>query len=184
MDDAYDFPLILRTQPFSDLNEEEARRLFAACATVREVRAEQQIFPADSHGTELYLLRRGWVRVEISPSGSSGGSRQFTLQGPCVFGELSFLDGSPRSASATAENTLRLYLLHRDQFLRFLADDPALGLRLMLSLSALVAQKVRQTNRVLLEEMARQRELLQVGGHAVATRYREVVENFAFHMQI
>jgi CRP-like cAMP-binding protein len=88
------------------------------------------IFRAGDTGTVMYgviggavELHRGLTLVHTVPAGE-------------VFGELSIIDGSPRSMTAVAVGATTLALIDREQFLSLVARTPAFALDVMESLAA------------------------------------------------
>jgi CRP/FNR family cyclic AMP-dependent transcriptional regulator len=61
------------------------------------------------------------------------------------FGEISLLDGQPRSATVTSETPMTLLVLTRSAFLKALQQDATISMHLASSL----AKRVRQTTRSL-----------------------------------
>ena len=98
------------------------------------------IFHRGDPGMILYLIETGEVKLTIS--GDRGKSVTLALLGPgTFFGEMSLLDGEPRSADATARVDCRLGVLGRDQFLPFLAAHPPATA----SLLAILTRRLRRT---------------------------------------
>jgi CRP-like cAMP-binding protein len=84
----------------SSLDQADLARVFAACSLIR-VRASTVIAEQGSHGRSLYVLARGAVRVQRRAS--DGRERELgTVREGAVFGELSFLSATPRSAAVVA----------------------------------------------------------------------------------
>lgn len=88
------------------------------------------IFHKDSPGQTLYIIQSGRVRIFILSE--SGQEISLNVYGAGeVIGELGFLDGQPRSASAvTLEPTVTL-ALRREDFFQRLEDQPRLAMRLL-----------------------------------------------------
>jgi CRP-like cAMP-binding protein len=100
----------------------------------------QVIFTEGDPGTNLCVVEEG--RVRISVSSEDGKELVLRLLGPGeFFGELSLLDGEPRSADAVAHDPCQLLLLQRDDFLRFVESRP----RVALALLAVLSRKLRLT---------------------------------------
>ncbi|NIC39513.1 Crp/Fnr family transcriptional regulator, partial [Aquabacterium sp. A08] len=64
-------------------------------------------------------------------------------------GELSLLDGGPRSASCVASTELRLAALGRDELERLMDEHPAVASRLLLTLAQRMAGHLRDLTRKL-----------------------------------
>ena len=98
------------------------------------------IFHHGDPGTSLYLIETGEVKLTIS--GDRGKSVTLALLGPgTFFGEMSLLDGGPRSADATARVDCGLGVLDRDQFIPFLAAHPPATARLL----SILSRRLRRT---------------------------------------
>jgi CRP/FNR family cyclic AMP-dependent transcriptional regulator len=88
------------------------------------------VFYEGDPGTSLCIIDEG--RVKLALTSSEGREIIVDLLGPGdVFGELALLDGEPRSADAVAIEPTRLYLLHRDEFVRFLLERPGVAVELL-----------------------------------------------------
>jgi SulP family sulfate permease len=73
----------------------------------------EQIFSRGDAGHEMYLVRRGRVRILLPLAG--GKQHHLATIGPGeMFGEMSFLDRWSRSANAVADTATDLFVLSRD----------------------------------------------------------------------
>lgn len=121
---------------FSNLSD-TALAALATRVRLRAYRKGDVLFHKDDPGTTLFLVKAG--RVKISAFSSEGKEAVFTVHGPGdVFGELALLDGAPRSATATALESSRLFTLDRIAFVSFLRDQPEASLVLLGELAARV----------------------------------------------
>ena len=66
-----------------------------------------------------------------------------------TFGELAFIDGSPRSANVTALEPVECRVLTREKFAKLDHDAPSIKIRLLENLALDVTGKLRQANREL-----------------------------------
>lgn len=88
----------------------------------------------------LYLIEEGEVEVA---HGEGHGRVELASLGPKqYFGELSLIDGAPRSATVTAKAPLHVLVLERSDFIDFIHRDPDAALRVMGDLAA----RLRHTN--------------------------------------
>jgi CRP/FNR family transcriptional regulator/CRP/FNR family cyclic AMP-dependent transcriptional regulator len=62
------------------------------------------------------------------------------MQPGAFFGEMSLLDGEPRSATVKAETDLRLLVIDRTHFWRLLKEVPGLTEKILVTLSRRVRQ--------------------------------------------
>ncbi len=91
----------------------------------------------------MVLILDGEVTVE-SLVVSSLSQRTVTVQGPgSMHGELSLLDGQPRSATCTACTDLRCAVLTREAMMRLLQDDPRIGAKLMMAMAMRISDRLR-----------------------------------------
>jgi CRP/FNR family transcriptional regulator/CRP/FNR family cyclic AMP-dependent transcriptional regulator len=121
---------LLRKSPlFAGLPEDELQTL-AARLGKRTCAKGMILFHKDSPGQILYLIESGLVRIFILSE--NGQEITLDLHGPGeCFGELSLLDGKPRSAGAVALEPTVTYTLRRDDFLCCLRDYPILTQRIL-----------------------------------------------------
>jgi CRP/FNR family transcriptional regulator, cyclic AMP receptor protein len=101
----------------------------------RRFRRNEVIFHQDDVGDSLHVVLSGAVKI-VLPSQEGEEAIIASLRAGDSFGELAILDGSPRSATATALDATETLSLQRDQFLRLLADDPRLVSALLRALAA------------------------------------------------
>ena len=107
--------------------------VFRAADTVREVPAGTVIFEAGSEGEEMYGVIEGEVEVRL-PSGLSR-----KLGPDDTFGEMSIVDGSPRSGTAVAVTDAKLAVINRKTFLFLVHETPMFALQVISS----VAERLR-----------------------------------------
>lgn len=115
------------------------------CMEKRSVAKGATIFSRGDAGDELFLIRRGAVRIMLPLSG-----RQLhhlgTFGRGAFFGEMAFLDGEVRSANAVAFSDTELYVLSRRAFDQLAEEHKKLGLRLMEGIASVLASRLRYTN--------------------------------------
>ena len=98
------------------------------------------IFHQGDLGTSLYLIESGEVKLTVT--GDSGRRVTLALLGPgAFFGEMSLLDGGPRSTDAAARVECKLGVLSRDQLIPFLAAHPPATA----SLLSILTRRLRRT---------------------------------------
>lgn len=66
-----------------------------------------------------------------------------------LVGEMALIDNEPRSASCTASSDVLCAILTRESVDDMIAKDPAVAARLLLGVSANIAERLRDTNRQL-----------------------------------
>ncbi len=134
--------LLAQVPLFAALTPEELRSL-GVLLRRRRYAAGEVIFHEGDAGTALYIIENGEVKIVL---GSAEGKEVVLgLLGPGdFFGELALLDGEPRSANAVAREACALLLISREDFLRFLVDQP----RVAVSLLAVLSGRLRRTDQL------------------------------------
>jgi CRP/FNR family cyclic AMP-dependent transcriptional regulator len=114
--------------------------LFAKGRTV-PLAADQSLFLAGDPSNGCYRVDEGLLKVTIV--GAAGGERILAILGPgAVVGELSMLDGTPRSASVEALRASKLCFISSAVFGAFAEAHPELYRHGMI----LLARRLRATN--------------------------------------
>lgn len=130
------------------------RQALARSASRRRYRRGDIIFQKDDPGHSLFIVARGSVRIYV-PS-TQGADLTLAVIGPGqFFGDLSLLDGRPRSASAAALGNTHVVVLERSDFVAVIRTRPAA----VMSILAVVVRRLRET-----DEMASDLAFLDVGG--------------------
>ena len=106
----------------------------------RRFRRNEVIFHQGDPGDSLHIVGAGAVKI-VLPSAEGEEAIIATLREGDFFGELSLLDGAPRSATATALEPTETLVLPRSIFKELMADD--LSLR-----DALLAGLTRELRRL------------------------------------
>jgi CRP-like cAMP-binding protein len=109
-----------------------SRRQLRAIARISEVIevAEGTVLARNGQpGEEFFLILDGSARVEISSR------KRSRLEPGQYFGEMSLLDGGPRSATVVADTPLRLLVIKRRDFATLLREAPEVTQSLLATLS-------------------------------------------------
>jgi CRP-like cAMP-binding protein len=125
---------------FARLPDDLLTRLFAKAKTL-DLPAKAELFSAGAPGDECYRVQKGSLKVSVISK--NGTERTLSIVGAnSVLGELSMLDGRPRSATVTALTDCRLKYITRAEFQRFAAEVPTIYEHL----TKLLAGMVRHTD--------------------------------------
>lgn len=152
--------LLQQTDIFFELDTEHLARVAALCLE-KSFGVGDIVFEENSASDELYVIVSGEVDILVDPSlvGDRSGSphRPATIatlrRGQC-FGEVALVDQGLRSATArSASHNTRLLVIPRQALMDLCEQDPALGYRLMRSLAADLATKIRNTDLRIREEI-------------------------------
>ncbi len=120
-----------------------ATDLFTGAKTVR-LDADEVLFLADDPGDGCYRIEDGLLKVTMVSR--SGSERILAFLGPgAIVGELSTIDGRPRSASVVAVREAALSFLSRAAFDAFARKHP----EVFKTLVALLASRLRETDIVI-----------------------------------
>ncbi|OAN48131.1 cyclic nucleotide-binding protein [Paramagnetospirillum marisnigri] len=111
----------------------------------RVVPAGEKIFSVGNQGDELFLIRKGAVRI-VLPLADGQVRHLATFGRGSFFGEMAFLDGETRSADAIAFTDVHLFVLSRRNFDGFADSHKKVGLVLMEGLASILAGRLRYTN--------------------------------------
>ncbi|MEX1273073.1 MAG: SulP family inorganic anion transporter [Gammaproteobacteria bacterium] len=129
---------------FADLDRDAVEQLRPWLREV-SVKAGGYVFRHGDAGDELYLIRRGTVRILLPLRG--GIYHHLANFGRGDFcGEMSFLDKGVRSADAVAKSALDLYAISRATFNEHVQADAVLGVRVFSRLARAVSRRLRQTD--------------------------------------
>ena len=123
--------------------EPEIRQRVVAAAVPRTYRKGQLLFDENDPGESLIVLRRGAVMVfRTAPTGER--AVLSVMRPPEVLGEVSLLDGLPRSLSAEAIEDTSALALSRGAFIELLHLNPRILDAVMRSFGALVRRLTEQ----------------------------------------
>jgi len=118
---------------FRSLSEKNLRRIASHFTLARYGKGETVFFQTEE-SSDLYIVMSGAVKASLINDEGQELVLTCFREGD-FFGEMSLLDGQPRSATMIAEQDSQLAILHRDAFLNILMQEPALAIDM---LSALV----------------------------------------------
>lgn len=115
------------------------------CMEKRSYKAGDKIFARGDGGDELFLIRRGSVRIMLPINGKQS-HHLGTFGRGAFFGEMAFLDGATRSADAIAFTDTDIYMLSRKTFDVFAENHKKLALGLMEGLASVLSSRLRYTD--------------------------------------
>ncbi len=127
-----------------DMTPEEADTLGKMMPSVR-ARAGQTMIRQGEVGEWMLLLLEGTVDV-VKSTESGEWSRMAVVKEGASFGEMSMLDSAPRYASCIAIGDVRAGVLTRPAIAHLIQYHPAIGAKLLVKLTQLLAQRLRNTS--------------------------------------
>ncbi|MEE3257940.1 MAG: Crp/Fnr family transcriptional regulator [Candidatus Latescibacterota bacterium] len=126
---------------FESLDQQELEAL-SDLAFTRTFSKDNVIILAEEEGDTLFIIKKGQVKVSIVSE--EGREVILSLLGESsVFGELSLLDGKPRSANVVATEETDLLMLRRADFVQLIYKTPQIATALLAEL----ATRLRKTDR-------------------------------------
>jgi len=128
---------------FADLAQEDLDALVSHFSRQAYQKGEKLV-EAGGPGGSVFIIETGQVRISLP--GSDG--REVTLAhlgpGDC-FGEMSMLDGEPRSAAVTAVDETAVLIGTRDDFMRSIEANPRIAMNLLVMMST----RLRAANEII-----------------------------------
>jgi CRP-like cAMP-binding protein len=125
------------------LPNELSRGLFAK-GRILSLAGGQVLFLAGAQGDGCYRLEEGLLKASVAAR--NGSERILAVLGPgCVVGELSMIDGAPRSASVTGLRHSKLCFVSQSDFEVFGQSHPETYRHII----AMLARRLRDTNSAL-----------------------------------
>ncbi len=125
---------------FADCSQKQLRSV-SDISRVVEVPAGTSLTRAGQPGDEFFVLVDGTAAVE------KPGKKKHFLKPGDFFGEMSLLDGGPRSVTVRAATPLRVLVIDRKNFQLLLREVPDLTHKLLVTLSKRV-RMLEQSERV------------------------------------
>ena len=120
---------------FSDLSSRHLKRMAELAEEVR-FKAGDLIVQEGQPGGTFFVILEGEAKV------TRKGRRLNELYPGDFFGEVSLLDGGPRTATVTAETPIVAVRLFRKEFSKLIASDPEIAVKILAELSA----RIRRTH--------------------------------------
>ena len=134
---------LARVPLFSGCTDEELARI-AHISKIVESPAGTILTEIGAPGNSFFFIIDG--RVSVQTAVGSGDP----LRPGDFFGEMSLLDGEPRSATVTATTDVRLLIVEHSHFWRLLEEAPDLVRRILIVLSRRVRRLEQLANSLLL----------------------------------
>lgn len=133
-DPAVDSALLANIPLFSKLGAPELAAL-TRLLILRKFKTSDPIVFLGEDGSEFYVVQHG--KVAVSQPDDAGQEVKLAELGPGnFFGEISLLDGGPRTANVTAATDAGLLSLERSQFVAFLLQHPSAAVHILTILGA------------------------------------------------
>ncbi|MBI2605821.1 MAG: SLC26A/SulP transporter family protein, partial [Deltaproteobacteria bacterium] len=112
---------------------------------IRSQKPKERIFSQGERGDELFLIRKGLVRI-LLPLEHDKNLHLATFGQGDFFGDMSFLDNASRSADAVTETDADLYVISRKKFDALTLQYPDLGKAVFFRLAHCLAVRLRHAD--------------------------------------
>lgn len=139
--------LIKSVEIFDGLETRDINKVLKV-ASGKKYEKDEVIFKEGDLGDCFYLIIEGSVRIEklvqenvIEPVAKLGTGD--------YFGEMSLLDGEPRSASVIANETSKLLEVKNSQFIKIVMNDDSFARKVLWAFCMTFAKRLRATNKLL-----------------------------------
>ena len=142
MVDATILGLLKGVELFSELSEEQIGMLADLVVSQKFNRDETVVLEGDDSVQALYLIASGSVQVYMTGVDGRETILSFLERGD-FFGEMSLIDGEPRSASVRTVTDAQMLIIHRESFLKLIRQSPEIAMGLLSELS----KRLRKANR-------------------------------------
>ncbi len=146
--------LLQQVKLFGDLKEAEWEELSKITARKEFIEGDI-LFSEGDASTEVYLVMKGEVSIQIKLAPQLGESTVFTARPFDVFGEFAFVDAKARSATARCTKKAVVGVIGKADFEDIVKRFPTIGLNFYRSLVCLLSDRLRRMNANLRETYLR-----------------------------
>lgn len=147
--------MIADSKIFMDLDWKDIEAL-ANYVQCYEVGAGTIVFKEGDPGSYMCLLVKG--EVEIFKYDQNGKPHRIVqISRGRTVGEMSIIDGEPRSATCIASQASVLLVLTKDSYARIIHDRPVLAVHILSRIAKLVSQRLRGVSGQLVEYLGPER---------------------------
>jgi len=141
---------LLAEVPLFQLLDDEERKTLSGLLDVRTFSKGEIIFAYGDPGEALFIVRRGSVQVYVEDCTGETIILGENLSGD-VFGEISLLDGGPRTATAIATDESELLVMDRGDLLDLITKHPHAAMDLL----SVMGRRLRSTDELLRSHVSR-----------------------------
>lgn len=120
-------------------------RIIENAVHIRNYAPGEQVFKQGDPGSGMYIIMEGRVGIFLDIPQQEPKKLSELCEGD-FFGEIALLDESPRTATATALEPCNIIGFYRPDLMDILKIKPAVGGKIILSLSEVLATRLRSTN--------------------------------------
>jgi CRP/FNR family cyclic AMP-dependent transcriptional regulator len=163
----------IRSVPlFGSLDDQAATELRDLLRT-QDKSSGTTLFSAGDAGDALYLIESGRVRISVNDEDQKPIVLAELARGD-FFGEMAIIDGKNRSADATIVEDARLAVLSRENFLRFIRNNPTVALEML----SATFSRLRHTDKMLQQRVSRNVNEEQAKRMTISDRAADAIAEF------
>jgi uncharacterized membrane protein len=163
----------IRSVPlFAPLDDQAAGELRDLLNT-RDVAAGDVLFRTGDEGDAMYLIESGRIRISVADEDQKEIVLAELANGD-FFGEMAIVDGKQRSADARVIEDGKLAVLSREQFLRFIKNNPVVALEML----SATFSRLRHTDKMLQQRVSRNVNEEQDKRMTIADRAADAIAEF------
>lgn len=150
-----DVVLLQKTDLFKNLSSLQIKAVLNICRKVK-FKENEIIMREGDMGSSLYIILEGTVEVikslvisEAIGDEEAVKNKVFTKideKSHAIFGEIALLEECKRTATIRANTDCVLYEIKKDDFLRLVEGDSALGSRILLNLARIISARLRKAD--------------------------------------
>jgi uncharacterized membrane protein len=163
----------IRSVPLFASLDDDAAVMLRSLLKVREVARGAPLFRAGDKGDAMYLIEQGRVRISVKDEDKKEIVLAELARGD-FFGEMSIIDGNPRSADAKVIEDARLAILSREDFMRFIHSNPVVTLEML----SAVFKRLRRTDELLRQRVSRNANDEEEKRRTLADRMADLIAEF------
>lgn len=104
------------------------------------------VFSENDKSRDLYILTKGLMTVTIYLPERDLNKRLFTYSPGIIFGEMSFLDGNPRSANVKAHDDSEVFCLPYAEYMLLCKQRPEMANKLLKNIALEISHRLRRTS--------------------------------------
>ena len=130
---------------FRELEEAE-RAEIAVRLELRTYDSGRELFREGDPGGQLIIIFRGSVEVQKSRSHGAGRIVIARFDRGGVLGEMSLIDGMPRSATVVATKSTKVYVLTQEGLDELTQNNPHLAVKFLKGVAMLLSLRLRNTS--------------------------------------
>jgi CRP/FNR family transcriptional regulator, cyclic AMP receptor protein len=159
--------------PIFELLDAEEREALAQMMDCRDYKAGETIFHYGDAGGHIFILRNGCVELFVE---STDGEKIILAENERgdVIGELSFLDGGTRTATALAREDTQVLTMDRERLLDFIDKHPHAAMDLL----TVVGRRLRHTDDLLRTRVSRNLNVEEEERMTLGQRVADKVASF------